>query len=210
MRITIFGATGQVGRQLVRLALYQGHHVKAYGRNIYNAGLPEDDQLELCQGGLFDEGLVEDAVSGADAVLSVIGGSFDGTDKARSLGMKYIIAAMRKNKVSRIIALGGKGQLDGSEGQMLMDNPEFPEIFLPVSREHLKALQQLNDSGLDWTFICSPDIIDGDPTGHFLTSAGIAPDPDKNQVFSGDLALCMLQELRENKYLHQRVGISNE
>ena len=209
MRISIFGATGQVGRQLVRLALYQGHQVKAYGRNIYNAGFQDDDNLELCQGGLFDEDLVKDAVEGSDAVLSVIGGSFDGTDKARSLGMKYIISAMQKNKVKRIIALGGKGQLDGPEGQMLMDDPEFPEIFLPVSREHLKALQRLTDSGLDWTFICSPNIIDGDPTGHFLTSAHTVPTPDKNQVFSGDLALCMLQELQKNEYIHQRVGISN-
>lgn len=34
MIITVFGATGQVGRFLVSLALAKGHTVRAFGRNV--------------------------------------------------------------------------------------------------------------------------------------------------------------------------------
>ena len=35
MTITIFGATGMVGKQLVQQALFKGYTVKAFGRNVF-------------------------------------------------------------------------------------------------------------------------------------------------------------------------------
>ena len=73
MKLIIFGATGMVGKQLVQQALFNGHHVKAFGRNVYTADfLPVDstvkkENLQLVQGALFDEGQVYDAINGCDA-----------------------------------------------------------------------------------------------------------------------------------------------
>ncbi|MBP9740985.1 MAG: NAD(P)H-binding protein, partial [Chitinophagaceae bacterium] len=36
MTISIFGATGMVGQQVVQQALALSHHVKAFGRNVDN------------------------------------------------------------------------------------------------------------------------------------------------------------------------------
>lgn len=209
MLITVFGATGQVGQQIVRQALYRKYRVRAFGRNVYTTDFPDDDQLERFKGALFDEQEVSEAVKGADVVLSALGGSFDGTDKARSLGIKNIVTQMKKNGVKRIIAIGGKGQLDGPDGKLLMDAPDFPEIYLPVSLEHKKALEILQGSGLDWTFICSPDIIPGDATGDIHTEALIAPTPDNNRVYTGDLALFMLNEIEKPRYSQTKLGISS-
>jgi putative NADH-flavin reductase len=55
MILTIFGATGMVGQQLVKQALYMGHTVKAFGRNVFTSNFREDKNLELIQGALFDE-----------------------------------------------------------------------------------------------------------------------------------------------------------
>lgn len=50
MTITIFGATGMVGKQLVQQALFKGNTVKAFGRNVF-AELPmEEDNLQLIKG----------------------------------------------------------------------------------------------------------------------------------------------------------------
>ena len=95
MNLIIFGATGMVGKQLVKQALYIGHHVKAYGRNVFTENLPEHKELELVQGALFDEKQVLKAIKGCHAVLSALGGSFDGTDVTRSLGMKNIVAQLQ-------------------------------------------------------------------------------------------------------------------
>lgn len=209
MIITIFGATGMVGKHLVKQALYKGHSVKAFGRNVFTAGFDENEKLHLIPGALFDEQQVFEAVSGSDAVLSALGGALDGTDKSRSLGMKNIAVQMEKAKLKRIIAVGGMGSLDNEEEEIIMDTPEFPEKFLAVAKEHFKAYQFLKASSLEWTVVCPPDIIDAPATGIYHTAANRLPIPNNYKINAGDLAMCMLNEITKNEYVHQRVGISN-
>src|SRR6476620_6363177 len=115
MQVIVFGATGMVGRQLVQQALFMDKRVKAFGRNVFTSDLPDDEKLELVQGALFDAGEVYNAIKACDAVLSAIGGGFDGNDKTRTLGMKNIIAQMKKAGVKRIIAIGGLGVLNAPD-----------------------------------------------------------------------------------------------
>ncbi|MBC7625862.1 NAD(P)-dependent oxidoreductase [Ferruginibacter sp.] len=211
MNLIIFGATGMVGKQLVKQALYMGHHVKAYGRNVFTENLPEHKELELTQGALFDEKQVFKAIKGCDAVLSALGGSFDGTDVTRSLGMKNIVAQMQKANVKRIIGIGNLGILNVSatDNTLIMDQPEFKPEYIPVSLEHFKAYNFLKASALDWTFVGSPDIIDAEVTGNYTTNADYPPFKNKFRINSGDLAMFMLKEMTANEYLQHRVGISN-
>ena len=209
MILTIFGATGQTGQQLVKQALLKGHTVKAFGRNVYSTDFFKHDNLELVQGALFDEKDVKNAIPGSDAVLSVIGGSFDGNDKSRSLGMKNIIEQMNTTGVNRIVALGGMGVLPAEDGSLLMDAKDYPKEYLPVGREHLKAYELLKASSLNWTFICAPDLVNADATGSFVTAEEKNPAGSKFHINTGDLALFMLNELDQNRFVKKRVGISN-
>ncbi len=209
MNLIVFGATGLVGKQLVQQALFKGHHVKAFGRNVYTTDYLQTDNLELVQGALFDATEVYKAIKGCDAVLSAIGGGYDGTDKTRTLGMKNIIAQMKKATVKRIVAVGAEGVLNGDDGKMLMEQENYPPEYLPVSLEHKKAYELLKESGLSWTFVCPSDIIDAGPTGNLVTAADHLPASGKNRINAGDLAMFMLNELEKNEYLNQRVGICN-
>ncbi len=209
MNLIVFGATGQVGKQLVQQALFKGHHVKAFGRNVYTTVFLQSDDLQLVQGALFDEGEVYKAVKGCDAVLSAIGGASDGSDKTRTLGMKNIIKQMNKAGVKRIVALGGLGVLNADETSLLIDKEDYPPEYKAVGLEHKKVFELLNESGLDWTFVCSPDIIDKGPTGSYVTNAGYPPEQNKYRINTGDLAMFMLNELEKNEYVKHRVGISN-
>ncbi|MEO5890914.1 MAG: SDR family oxidoreductase [Ferruginibacter sp.] len=209
MQIIIFGATGLVGKELVKQALFNGHQVKAFGRNIFTADLPSDDKLELVQGALFDEGQVYKAIKGCDAVLAAVGGDTTGADLSRSLGMKNIVSCMQKAGVKRIVTVGGIGILDADEETLLMDSPEFPAKLFPVSKEYLKAYEYLKASDLDWTIVCAPDITDSEATGHFITAGDHLPVPDSNRIIAGDLALFMLNELEKKEFTKHRVGISN-
>ena len=209
MNIIVFGATGMVGKQLVQQALYKGHHVKAFGRNVYTTDYLEPEKLQLVQGALFDEGEVYNAIKGCDAVLSAIGGAMDGTDKARTLGMKNIIKQMQKAGVKRIIAIGGLGVLNADENSLLVDKEDYPPEYKPVGKEHQKAYELLNESGLDWTFVCPPNIINAGPTGLFKTATDYPPEPNNYKINAGDLAMMMLNELEKNEFVKHRVGISN-
>ena len=209
MILTIFGATGQTGIELVKQALVMGHIVKAFGRNVFATEFLKHDNLELISGALFDEKDVRNALSGSDAVLSVIGGAFDGTDKSRSLGLKNIIGRMEALSVKRIVALGGMGVLPAADGSLLMEAEDYPEEYVPVGKEHLKAYELLKASSLDWTFVCAPDLVDAPANGSFITAPEANPHPSKFNINIGDLALFMLKELSANRFLHKRVGISN-
>ncbi|MDQ6660716.1 MAG: NAD(P)H-binding protein, partial [Chloroflexota bacterium] len=70
MKLTIFGATGRTGLQLVQQALEAGHGVVALVRTP--AKMPiQHERLTLMQGDAMNPADVEKAVQGADAVLSV-------------------------------------------------------------------------------------------------------------------------------------------
>lgn len=209
MQVIVFGATGLVGKQLVKQALYKGHKVKAFGRNVFTTDFPKDDNLELVQGALFDEKEVYNAIKGCDAVLSALGGSSDGNDKTRSLGMKNIIAQMQKANVKRIIGVGNIGVLNANEDTLIIDTPDYQKEYLAVGREHLKAYESLKASSLDWTFVCCSDIINADATGVFYTKADYLPEPNNYRINAGDIALFMLNELEKNEFVQHRVGISN-
>ncbi len=209
MKLIIFGATGMVGKQLVKQALHLGHQVKAYGRNVYTESLPESKEIEIVKGTLFNDKEVFNAVKGCDAVLSALGGGTDGTDVTRSLGMKNIAAQMEKAKVQRIIGIGGIGILNADEETLIMDTPDFPPEFISVSMEHFKAYQYLKASSLQWTFVCPPDITEAVVTGDYTVNADYPPVKNKYRINSADLSLFMLREITDNNFVQHRVGISN-
>lgn len=211
MHLTVFGATGQVGKRIVQQALNKGHYVTAFGRNVEEL-IDQDnrnDHLIAQKGYLFDEKDVAKAIAKADVIISVLGGAADGSDKTRSLGIKQIIAQMQKQGKKRIVALGGFGILNAEDNTLLLHAEDYPKAYLPVGLEHLAAFEMLLDSALDWTFFCPADIHDKAETGIFITSVNYAPDPNHYRINAGDLAMAILQTATTNTHIRERVGISN-
>lgn len=209
MTVTLFGASGQVGRQLVQQCLARGWNVKAFGRNVEWL-IDEDlrsEKLVAIRGYVLDGSDVRQALEGSDAVLSALGGGFDGTDKTRSLGMKQIVAQMQKAGIRRIVALGGLGVLPDGKGGFLMDSPDYPPEYVPVGQEHRAAYECLKASGLDWTFFCSVDITPGDADRHYVTA--VEAPAGGNQVSAGNLADAMAEAIARGTFIRQRIGISN-
>jgi uncharacterized protein len=210
MHITVFGATGQVGKRIVQQALNRGYTVTAFGRNVESLIDTDNrnEQLIARKGYIFDSKDVANALKDADAVISVLGGAFDGSDKSRSLGIKNIIAQMEAKGIQRIVALGGLGILNATEDSLLIDSENYPEEYKPVGLEHLKSYEYLKASSLQWSFYCPPNIIDADETGLFITNSNYAPDPNTYKINAGDLALSMLNSISKNEFINERVGIS--
>lgn len=206
MKLVIFGATGQIGIQLIKQAVWRGHQVKAFGRNVFDIKF-EDEKVQLIKGSVFDEGEVYDAVKASDAVFSALGGSIDGEDKTRSLGIKNIVKQMQQAGVKRIIAVGTYGILNASDGKLILESDNYPKQFLPVGQEHLKALHYLQQSNLDWTFVCPPTIVDDGPKGTYHVNKDYPPQPNTMRITSGDIALFMLNELEKNEFVKSKVGI---
>jgi putative NADH-flavin reductase len=212
MLVTVFGAAGKVGSRIVRAALSLGHEVRAFGRSI-DGMIDEDirnERLTAIKGYVFEQAEVYDAVKGANAVLAALTGGPDDTDKTISLGIKNIISQMRKAGVERIIAVGDAAILKDDEYGYSLNEPDYPADLKPIAFEYLKAYEHLDKSTLEWTFICCPDVIDLEANGEFVTNEDYAPNPNLFHISAGNLALFMIEEMKENRYSKKRVGISDK
>lgn len=211
MIITVFGATGQVGKRIVNSALLQDFQVRAFGRNV-ESFIDEslrNKNLQPIKGYVFSATEVFDAIKGSDAVLSALGGSIDTNNKTRSLGIKYIIEEMKKAGVKRIITVGSSAVLKDDDYGFVVNDPKYPALYKPVGLEHLKAYEYLEASGLDWTIVCSPSITDEEANGKYVISEDYPPTPNLFTVKAGNIADFLIKELKGSRHLQKRVGISD-
>ncbi|MGO1051953.1 NAD(P)H-binding protein [Crossiella sp. CA198] len=100
MTILVAGATGTVGRQVVRQLLAGGHRVRALTRNPEQAGLPAE--VELARGDLSNPASVEPALEGVTG-LHMITVAGHGTVET---GHELVALAARAG-VQRVSVLGG-------------------------------------------------------------------------------------------------------
>jgi putative NADH-flavin reductase len=206
MRVIIFGSTGRTGKYLIQFALEEGHDVTAFAR-LPDAINIHHPRLKVFQGDATRQKDVDTAfAAGQDAVLFAVGTDL-GQTNLRQTSMKNIISAMQKYHVKRIVGIGGMGILQASEDKMIFEGPGFPEEYVPVSQDHYAAWQSLLRSGLDFTFICPPNIPDGPFTGKYIVQETFPPD-GKFLIDTADLAHFMVKELTESRFKGKRVGIT--
>ncbi len=171
MKLTVFGATGRTGLQVVEQGLAAGHEIRAVVRDATRLA-PDRAGLEVVVGDVMDPSTIVEAVAGSDAVISTIGtrgGRAPTTvcaDSARS-----IVDAMHKARTRRLVVVSGTGPFDEGEG------PGMRYIIKPIGRRVLKhvfadfvAMEAVvRASGLDWTILRPPSLTDKPFTGHYRT-----------------------------------------
>src|SRR5262245_53798995 len=103
MRLTIFGATGGTGTQLVRQALERGHEVTAVVRDASRLDVPDQERLKVVTADVMDPSAIEPAVAGADVVISAIGHRDTGPTTVCEDSARSVIEAMGKAGVRRFL-----------------------------------------------------------------------------------------------------------
>ena len=203
MNIIIFGATGKAGSQLVKRALEKGHKVTAFVRDTTKFSLIHPN-LKVVQGDAMSQDSVSNAIKGHEAVINAL----SAVDHAhRMVYITHIINAMRIHKVKRIMAMGGIGALQASEHLKVYETATFPREYVEVTQAHIRVLDALQTSRLDFTFVCPPFIQDGERTGNY-NSQNSYPTPGWT-IQSGDLADFMICELENGDFIGTKVGVSN-
>ena len=72
MKLFVIGATGRVGREIVKQALVRGHDVTAFVRSPESVTL-KNERLTVLKGNVMDENQLFDTMQNHDAVLSALG-----------------------------------------------------------------------------------------------------------------------------------------
>ncbi|MFN9799132.1 MAG: NAD(P)-dependent oxidoreductase [Bacteroidota bacterium] len=203
MKVVVFGATGRTGLEVVKRAQEKGHQETAFVRNPAAVSLVHP-KLTLMSGDALSQDAVNRAIAGQDAVISCLSAR---ELSHRQVFINHIINAMRLHKVRRILAIGGIGALQASEHLKVYETATFPREYLEITQAHIRVLDALLTSRLDFTFVCPPMIPDGERSGVYKTQDNY---PTQGwSITTGDLADFMVNELEKNEYVGKKVGISN-
>jgi putative NADH-flavin reductase len=213
MKLILFGATGQIGRQTLTQALERGHTVTAFVRDAAKLDVTHPN-LTVVAADARDARAVAAAIPGHDAVINAMGPGGPGvSDQFLDIlteGSRHIAEAMQKTGIKRLVALGSAGTLQATPTQLLRDMPNFPAFTRNISGAHLQAWKTYEAAGLEWTMVCPPGAVEpGDRTGNYRFSADYMVEMGAMlKITTGDLADLVLNAVEQGKYLGHRVSIA--
>lgn len=213
MNITLLGATGFAGGQVLKELLAQNHWVKALVRNPVALTVVHP-RLIVMQGDALNKDDVCQATQGQDAVVQCLGVGGKGSARATtfiSRATAILLEAMEQNQVPRLICLSNVGA-----GNSIAFYPWiFRKIFLPYFMKWLKVIIDdknrmeplVMQSNLQWTIVRSPNIVDKPAKG--TVNATLDGKSLKLSITNQDLAQFIVRQLNENTYLNQAPSVSN-
>ena len=212
MNITVFGATGGVGHEVVTQALDAGHHVTVYVRNPDKLTVA-DPNLTVITGELTDREAVQRAVGGADAVISALGPSLDRKATGMPLveGTRTILEAMRSEGVERYLGMATPSLRDPRDTASLLGRivPFMGRTFLARAYRELLAMSQLiTDSPLDWTLARFTRPTDGARSGT-VRAGYLGRDRIRASITRADIAGFLLAQTSDARFHRAAPAISN-
>lgn len=159
LNITIFGASGRIGRMVTRYALGHGDTVTAYIRDR-NGMDRTHPRLKVIIGELWNRDLVEEAIIGADVVISTLGPDMEmkRTRKGTPIadGHEVILKAMKKYGKKRLVTLGTptiRAKEDRPNLTTILPGP-MAKVLYPAAYQDMRRMGQvIAQSDLEWTVI---------------------------------------------------------
>jgi len=220
MKLTVFAATGGIGRQALEQAVAAGHEVTAVVRNPKK--LSREVRVVTADLAAPDPAALESAVKGADAVLSGLGPRSASEAGIAGQGTRAIVQAMKATNVRRIVVVsaapigtvpspGRPNPPKHDPGDGFFVRNLFSPLIKAALRKHFADLalmeDVLRDSGLDWTVVRPPRLTGKPVTGSYRTAYG------QNLrrglfVSRADVAHLMLRVLRQPETVKQAIGIA--
>ena len=213
MKVLLIGASGKVGRPVLRELLSRGHVVTALVRDP-TALAGEFPDLATVAGDAFASALLGEVLPGVDVLVSSVA-LRDGAQRGRTpAGLTRTLADAAAAAAVRWVSLGGAGSLRTQSGADLVDTPEFPAPAVAESRGFREALRELRDhapAGLVWTVVSPPAVIvpEGPRTGHYRTSADdlLVNSDGRSTISAADLAVAVVDEVEFGAHPGTRIAV---
>ena len=204
MNMLVLGATGRVGREVVRYALADGWHVTAFVRSPEKV-LPHE-RLNIIKGNVLRKEDVRQAMKGVDVVVSAL--NTDG-NQTLSKSMPFIVEAMEQEGIARLVTVGTAGILQSRiEPELLRyQSSESRRTNTLPAEDHEAAYRYLETTNLQWTIVCPTYLPDGEATGIYRVEVDQLP-VDGRRITVGDTAHCVYKQLMSDTYNRKRVGLA--
>lgn len=206
MRMTVFGATGGTGRQLVEQGLDAGHQVTAVVRDPSKLTV-EHPQLKLRTATLDDPANLLPALEGQDVVFSAIGGQ----PPIAQEGTRTILAAMAKVQVRRLLVVSAAPVAPTPPQESFFMRVCMMPIVRFCLRKNYADLaemeRELRASDAEWTSVRPPRLLDQPLTATYDHEIGGSV-VGSHQISRADLARAMLDLVDVPEAKRQAVGVA--
>lgn len=211
MKLTVFGATGGIGGQVVRQALAAGHTVTAVVRDPARFTVEEDPALHVAAvPDLTDVPLLTAALSGSDAAISGIGPRKPKDVTVASSTTRAILTALTRSGVARFLAVSATPVGPIPDGEDFFNR----RLVYPITRRLLRGIYgdlavmeaDIAASGLRWTVVRPPRLHDK-PQGAYRTALG-ANVPKGHFVARAEVAHAMLAMVDDPDTFGKAVGVA--
>ncbi|GAA2655033.1 NAD(P)-dependent oxidoreductase [Paractinoplanes durhamensis] len=162
LKIGVVGASGATGRHVVATALERGHIVTACVRR--NATFAKQERLtEAIWPDVNDTPALTDALTGADVVISTLGGAAGGPTTVCTDGIRTTLTAMTATGVTRLIAVSAHGVLETHDRSLYSLAVWAGVADRMRDKETMEPL--ITASGLEWTIVRPPKLSNHPATG---------------------------------------------
>ncbi|MFH8219859.1 NAD(P)-dependent oxidoreductase [Streptomyces sp. NPDC018057] len=209
MNLTVFGATGGIGREIVRQALDAGHRVTAVVRDPARLTVT-GDRLEVVRSALVDPEAVRPAVAGRDAVLSGLGARSRKDAGVAARLTRTVLRAMEAEGTRRLLVVSADPVGPGPEGDGFLDRAArnlVSAVLKDVYADLREMEAELARSATDWTVVRPPRLQGKPLTGTYRTVIGGFP-PHGRFIARADVAHAMLSLTDDPAAVKQGVGVA--
>ncbi|GGS70207.1 NADH-flavin reductase [Streptomyces tanashiensis] len=209
MKLTVFGATGGIGQEIVRQALASGHEVTAVVRDPARL-TATGTRLTVLRADLTDPGALRGAVAGRDAVLSGLGARSRADAGVAARLTRSVLTAMEAERTRRLLVVSAAPLGPVPEGQALVDKAVLAIVnsVLKDVYADLRVMESdLAASDADWTSVRPPKLTDKQGTGQYRRVVGGTP-PRGRSLARADVAHAMLSMIDDPATVRQGVGVA--
>lgn len=167
MKLALIGATGGTGRHALAAALDRGHDVTVLVRDA--ARLPHDarGRVRVVLGDSTDPAALTDLLSGSDAVVSALGPTGKQPD-LHTRTARALVAVMHSDGPQRFVGVSGAGidvPGDRKAGKDKVISWLIQTLGGDVVRDKPAEYAVWAGSGLAWTLVRPPRLVQGPATG---------------------------------------------
>ncbi len=210
MKLTVFGATGGTGTEVVKQALSRGDEVIAVVRDRSRLTVASNDRLRVVEADVMEPSAISPFVESRDAVVSALG-SREGRAPTSVCadGTASILKAMENGQSRRLVVVSANGPfIDDGDGPFIryVGKPIVQRILKYGFADFVAMEEKVRSSDSDWTIVRAARLTNGRQRGTYRTEL------DRNvrggvKVSRADLAEFILRALPDHTFFHTAVSI---
>ena len=205
-KVLVIGGSRGIGLETVKVALSQGHEVRAFSRTAHRLPLTHES-LEKQSGSALDRDDMERGLQGVDAVVQSIGvkAGPDLVLKPVSLfseSTSVLLSAMRNVGVKRLVSVTGFGAGDSRKYISCVQRIPFGLLLGRAYDDKNVQEDLIRASDLDWVIARPVILTNGPKTGRYrvLTS----PEDWRNGFISrANVAQFLVAQIDDDTHLRQ-------